>query len=505
MNKRLSRHCLVNVALLVQIPLWGQAATQQNPNEPNAPVAAQTQSKTIVAGGASIDNQGASGSTTQPQANTAQNMQPTIEIVGQPQKPVNQAETQQVGMQSTEQNIAQTQAPAQQEIAGSVQQVSNVGQAPAAQANAQQTGVQPTETGAIQSQAPAEQPVAIGESVTAQEQPAQSATPQVETEQKPTQEKTSEPDYIAQSQAQFDEGIDTLDEEDSGNWYLKRSTWKKAKPKYEEIRKIVSRIEKTIELFLKKRKAIETISEQFFFEVGLDQGELTQIVAEILDAQRKKAAQNTQKLTEEQKLEEQQLAKKRQEALAKLKNYLDVIKKTDDNLMDAIFNSLIEQQQNAQSYEEKALDNYYKISEILDDKKARELLSQMDTYKENVLAIEQWINGPLTQYVDQSSQRMKDLMQKTHALIADLKAQGIEIKRKQTEAELKEQEARRKADAEKLAKAQAEARAALKKKGFTYYVTSFFNSLVDLVMMPINYILSFFTSSSGTSKNSIKS
>lgn len=361
----------------------------------------------------------------------------------------------------------------------------------------EQLGVSQTIVGSEIS-APEQQPVVVAAS---EVQPAIDTTPTTATTEMSTIQDSDaiaksmapEVDQIAQSQTEFDEGIDTLDEEDSGNWYLKRSLWKKAKPKYDEIRKVATRVERSIKGFLDKRKKIEESNDSFFFELGVDQGEITQIVAQIIAAQ-KKIQPADEKLTEDQKKEAADTQAKRQEELDKLKNYVDVIKKTDDNLMDAIFNSLIEQQQLVQSYEEKALDNYYKISEILDDKKARELLNEMDNFVENVYAIEKWINGPLTQYVDQSGERLTDLMQKTHMLVSSLKQQGIELKKQLTQDELNAEEIRKKAEAEKLAKAQAAARAAMKQKGFfaTIWsgIVSFFDSLITLVTTPFTYMYS---------------
>lgn len=304
-------------------------------------------------------------------------------------------------------------------------------------------------------------------------------------------ENVPEIDQIARVQNEFDEGIDTIDDEDSGNWYLKRSLWKKAKPKYDEIRKVANRVERSIKSFLDKRKKIEETNETFFFEMGVDQGEIAAIVAQTIEAQKKMQAIDAQ-LADEQKKEIADAQAKKQEELDTLKNYIDVIKKTDDNLMDAIFNSLIEQQQLVQSYEEKALDNYYKISEILDDKKARELLNEMDNFVENVYAIEKWINGPLTQYVDQSAVRLTELMQKTHMVVSSLKQQGIELKKQMTQDELNAEEARKKNEAEKLAKAQAAARAAMAHKGFFATVWSviyeFFASVVTLISAPFAYV-----------------
>jgi len=285
---------------------------------------------------------------------------------------------------------------------------------------------------------------------------------------------------IEEGQEAIKEGIDTIAEEDSGNWYEKRRAWKKARPKYDEIRKLVADVDATEKELFDKDKEFEKNLESFYLSIGLQQGEVTQIldtlIQELEKEKAKKAASNGQVNTQEKQLAEIQA--KKQKDLEALKNNIDKIKKISSNVHDSILTTFVDQVKLAKLFEDKALESYYRISEILDDRKARNLLHDMDTYSENVQAILAWIQGELKSYVDQSLSKSQELIDATKKQIEELKQQGIVLQKKLSEQEKKAQEEKLKKEAEEKAKAEAERRAKL---SFWGKIKQFFSTLFSSI------------------------
>lgn len=302
---------------------------------------------------------------------------------------------------------------------------------------------------------------------------------------------------IQESQESVKEGIDTIAEEDSGNWYEKRRAWKKARPKYDEIRKLVVDVDATEKELFDKDKEFEKNLENFYHAIGLQQGEVTQIldslIQELEKEKAKKAASQGSVNAQEKQIAEIQA--KKQKDLEAVKNNIDKIKKISSNVHNSILTTFVDQIKLSKVFEDKALESYYRISEILDDRKARNLLHDMDIYSENVQAILSWISGELKNYVDQSLSKVQELIEATKKQIEELKQQGIVLKKKLSEQEKKAQEEKLKKEAEEKAKAEAEKRAKL----------SFWDKTKQYFISVVSSIGNFFSSVWQWLKNSFSS
>jgi hypothetical protein len=278
-------------------------------------------------------------------------------------------------------------------------------------------------------------------------------------------------DYTQQGQESIKEGIDTIEEEDSGNWYEKRRAWKKAKPKYDEIRKLVTALDDSTAYFFEANKDVEKEIEQFYLAIGSEQMQALTNLNNIMQALAKERETKNEKIAAQEAKQLADMQAQKQKNLEGLKSNLENIKKINENIRNAILGTLVDQVRVARSYEDKALESYYRISEILDDRKAWNLLHDMDVYKENVQAIQDWINSELRNYIDQSSAKAKELIESSKQLVDMLNQQGITLRKQLTAEEKRAHDEKLKQEAEE------KARAAEKNKSIWNSIKNFFGSI----------------------------
>jgi hypothetical protein len=112
------------------------------------------------------------------------------------------------------------------------------------------------------------------------------ATPQVAPEEAVQPLMAEQPAGQPQPALSADEimGIDTVDlENPQGNWLYKRVWWEKAEAKFEKIRAAVNKIlEMRTGFFAKRAELDKTVLDPFYIKIGLSQGELQEILAELI-------------------------------------------------------------------------------------------------------------------------------------------------------------------------------------------------------------------------------
>ena len=125
-----------------------------------------------------------------------------------------------------------------------------------------------------------------------------------------------------------------------------------------------------------------------------------------------------------------------------------MISQLDDSVGKAIV-KLMQQIEVANGYEQKALELYDSIADVLDDKKAKTYYLQIETLLDNVEAIERYVNTQFANYIDSSINTIKELIEKVKISAKSLQERGVILTRQFEEAQKAEQERLAK---EKLAK-----------------------------------------------------
>ncbi len=221
-------------------------------------------------------------------------------------------------------------------------------------------------------------------------------------------------------------GIDTVDiAQPKGNWLYKRIWWEKAERLYEKIKQLANEIsESRIVFFLKRHELDRTVIDPFYLSLGLEQGGLEEITSYLTSQLEQERAAGQLDEKEQQLLDTISGEKKTLEQLgqggqrvAKLVNALE----------DALI-KLLEQVNQARSYEQSAWDNFKAINRELSDKRARELYYNMDSYWKNLNNINAYLTDSYTKYFEQLTGKVKEEVDSIQGTIQGLKEKGVDIK-----------------------------------------------------------------------------
>ncbi len=219
--------------------------------------------------------------------------------------------------------------------------------------------------------------------------------------------------------------LDTVDLMTSGNWVLKRAWWEKTEDLYEQLKDIVAKILETRTHYVSQRNEINRTFDICFSEVGIEQGELQDIVSYGKDLLDKEKAQGLVS-PEEKAFAEKLIGKERDLEQLKLdiKGIDDIDKKIDEALdvLDTQINVCVK-------YEHKAWENFKDIARELDDKEARKLYSNTEALFKDIKNIEQYLDHDFTNYFNVMLQAAKDHTQKISAQVNTLKAAGVDLKK----------------------------------------------------------------------------
>lgn len=223
-------------------------------------------------------------------------------------------------------------------------------------------------------------------------------------------------------------GIDTIDvDEPQGNWLFKRMWWEHAENRYEKIRDLVQKIwESRMNFFIKRTELDKMTLDPFYISMGLGQGELYEILSELVSR------------IEQERKEEGVLDQVERSLLTRLKAEQQTLEQTKldvesisqlDHDIDQALNRLMEQINRVRAYEREAWEHFKNIARVLNDKKARELFFKIDTVLRNIKSIDDYLQRDFTQHFNQLLQRINNQVGKVTNEVEGLKEKGIDFKK----------------------------------------------------------------------------
>lgn len=222
------------------------------------------------------------------------------------------------------------------------------------------------------------------------------------------------------------EGIDTVDvNEPEGNWLFKRIWWEKSKDLFGKIRDHVDKIvESRMHFFEQRVKLDRNLLDPFYVNVGLEQGELTEIINYLFELI--KAKTNDVESLSGQELERYNLLVEEKSNLEKLRVSVIDIQTLNGGLDEALKN-LMEQINRTRSYEREAWALLNQIAEELSDKKAREHYYEIATIWRNVKDIGNYIVGPFSMHFVELGDALIKRVQEVQTSMIALKEKGVEF------------------------------------------------------------------------------
>ncbi|CDK30984.1 hypothetical protein [Candidatus Babela massiliensis] len=230
-------------------------------------------------------------------------------------------------------------------------------------------------------------------------------------------------------------GINTIDQKDTGNWYEKLHWWRKAKPRYEALASLMKQINNSKKDLTEKYNQIIGKFNKTITSLKIDSNIFLRKIDENIEKLNKQLEQEF--LDEDQELMNKLNDEKK--ILENLKVNFQSLTLMKDKIDNSISNVLSDQLKSAESYEESALNSFEEIEKVLDDKKARILYETIENAGDNILLIKNYITGALKNYLVESGIKLDQILSVLNQNIPVLESKGIYL-RDLTKEEIEEQE-----------------------------------------------------------------
>lgn len=222
-------------------------------------------------------------------------------------------------------------------------------------------------------------------------------------------------------------GISTVEfKESNGNWLFKRIWWERSEERYQRIRHVVEQVYEARMIFFSKRTEIDkTVLDPFYFSIGLGQGELRELLADLV--RRLDSLKNESGALNEHERAVLQELESEKETVAQLQKDIDAIMVLDHDL-DAALNRLMEQVNRVRDYERGAWDALREIGQVLSDKRAQELYYQMEILWKNAKDVHRYILNDYSQHFTAVSNKIISETKRIAEIIKQLKEKGISLR-----------------------------------------------------------------------------
>ena len=300
---------------------------------------------------------------------------------------------------------------------------------------------------------------------------------------------------------------DESDGPDSGNWFEKLKWWKEAKWLYTiDITASMGQLETISKTYEEKEKkileALETYSSSLPIKRQTAVAFIDDLIASLQKRNEELAQQQTKKQARGLPKESAEL-EENQKSLNQLKENIKDFNTVTQRLNQVFEQVLGQQMAETRELDQKAFVAYESIEKTLDDKVAQAKFNEVQNYHENILAVIDYLEGPLMLFIDKAWDKAQQLMPTINSSIAELEKRGIIVR--QPTAEESEQAkllAKKRADEKKAAEEQA-ARPWWKK--ILFYISSFFLSIGESISQFFSWIGSFFSGGAAPEKKAAKS
>lgn len=221
--------------------------------------------------------------------------------------------------------------------------------------------------------------------------------------------------------------LDTLSIEGSGNWLEKRIWYEKAEQVFTKLRGLVAQTVDASGKFLTSSNVAFEKVHTFYATAGVEDGKLEAKIAAASDELQAMTVKQGD-LTVEEKAQRQTITQSQQELkqITKGLKFLQDIEDKIDETVQQAFKTVAQ----ARSYETKAWNNFVAIAKEIDDKKARSLYYEMESFEKNILERKSYLEQKLLPYLqNELIQRAYRSIQKVQALVQGLQQKGIDLEK----------------------------------------------------------------------------
>ena len=228
-----------------------------------------------------------------------------------------------------------------------------------------------------------------------------------------------------------------------GNWVKKKKLLKEAHAKNDRIQAEVIDVNRSIDKFYEKFKESDMLLDDFYTSVGFSQGEMDNLIKDIgkyLEKSKKRdieaLAKDGERIFDDSRYDEKEKDvdaysieeefKKRKREIEQLKLDLKAIEELDKSI-GARRKKLEEELKEIQKDSREAAKIADDIWNIIDDQKAKDLVTKMDGIKTKVDALKKYITIDLMKDLEGVIKKIKDQVAKVKGEVATLEKKDIII------------------------------------------------------------------------------
>lgn len=299
---------------------------------------------------------------------------------------------------------------------------------------------------------------------------------------------------------QFASEVDTFDKESSGNWVLKRVWWEKIETLYEQIKQVFNTIMTARMDFISQRNRLDRELDLFFGQIGLEEGQLQDMIEDALNTLKKERAQEGFLDKNEEAF--YQALQGKQRDIEQLKLDVKALQELDQKVDEAL-DTLFKQIDIADQYEQKAWETFKDVARELDDKAARKSYYETEALLKDIQNVHRYITQDFAMYFTQTIQSAQTHSKSITVQMQTLKQNGVDLKKRlesiEQELEAKEiaknvQKEKERAQKEQAKKVQKEPVSSPGIVGsLKVFVLEAASSVVQFIKKCVSYIQSFFT------------
>jgi hypothetical protein len=228
--------------------------------------------------------------------------------------------------------------------------------------------------------------------------------------------------------ATVDSEVDTFEQEGSGNWLLKRVWWEKTEAIYEQIKQVFNDIMNARMDYISQRNRLDRELDIAYGEIGLEEGELQDIIDYCLDFTKKEKTEQGFLTKQEEELHT--ALEHKQHDLEQIKLDLKALQAVDQKIDEAL-DILFKQIDVANQYEQKAWDNFKDIARELNDKIARKSYYETEGLLKDIQNVHSYIVTQFSSYFSQTLQTARTHSQNITSHVQSLKQGGLDLKNRQ--------------------------------------------------------------------------
>jgi len=216
----------------------------------------------------------------------------------------------------------------------------------------------------------------------------------------------------------FSPEIDT--DQNSGNWVLKKAFWEQAEVAFGNIIDVNDSILKSQLDYFAGRNHADKQVEEILKVSGAEKSELVEFIKYLLDL-----ITYTGSLSDLE-LKLQNLSITYKEKLETIQKDLNKLRELEASMDDSLA-EVIKQIELCRDYEKKAWTNLKEIGQVLNDKKAKSLLYQVEGYLSNVNKIKTYVSGELQKYFSDLVEQYSKLVNSVVNNLEVLKRSGLDL------------------------------------------------------------------------------